>query len=54
VLTLVSIIRGIGDHDETNPNIVRVTFGKLFNYYTSISNKVDHVYYVYILAKYFY
>ncbi|KAF6037505.1 hypothetical protein EB796_004177 [Bugula neritina] len=40
VLTLVSVIRGIGDHDETNPNIVRVTFGKLFNYYTSISNKV--------------
>ena len=40
MLTLVSVIRGIGEQDETNPNIVRVTFGRLFHYYTSISNKV--------------
>ncbi|XP_067939075.1 actin-binding Rho-activating protein-like isoform X2 [Watersipora subatra] len=40
MLTLVSVIRGIGKKDETNPDIVRVTFGRLFEYYTAISNKV--------------
>ena len=41
VLTLISVIRGIGNKDETDPNIVRVKFGKLFEYYTTISNKVN-------------
>lgn len=38
--TLVSVIRGIGERDEDNSDIVRVTFGRLFEYYTTISNKV--------------
>lgn len=40
MVILVSIIRGIGDQDETNPEVYRVTFGKLFNFYTAISDKV--------------
>lgn len=41
MLTLVSVIRGIGEKDKTNPDIVRVKFGKLFEFYTGISNKVS-------------
>lgn len=43
VLILISVIRGIGDEDPDSPGIYTVPFGKLFEYYTTISNKVRTV-----------